>query len=594
MTELRSLLLFVGIVFCGAAHAATLEVDVLDDRITAQKCSLRTAIMAINDGQDTGGCSNTVAAPFGTDDTIRFARGLRGSIMLSEGRLEVESPVHIMGPGRDVLTITKPSDDQDFDTWYGVFRFNHAGTSVVSGLTISGGLNLAKGGGILSSADLLEVRDSAIVGNRSSGGGGIFLGTGSDLRLVRSIVAHNSTDFGSDGPSPNYRTGGGILAREGHIEIVESEVTNNQSRSSRATGAGIDIEAGSLLLQDSLVAHNFGHGNDFTAAQHGQGGGVRVSGDATVIRSVIRNNGLEGYNMRGGGIYVSHGCLTMTDSEVRQNSTSTELSSGGGIYLAANCAQLIVDSIIANNYAGGGSSHGGGIYNSSGLLLLLRTSVVDNWADALTGSGEPSHGGGIRSVGPVTLINSTLARNQVFFASRGGGLYLARDLTLIHSTVATNSAFDVEGEDDIAFSAEEYDFFAHGSLFVREPVFNPFTLEMDLGISCGVPITEGGLNLATDSSCGTNHLIGQAPVALEALALEPLGPFGDAHGYRALNAGSVAIGAAGDCMTGWGIADDQRGLPRPGGDSLACDVGAYEVQQGEALGEFIFADGFEG
>lgn len=595
MTGLRPVLLIFGIALSGAAFPATMRVDVLDDGLSTQSCSLRAAVKAINEGQDTGGCTDTAEQPYGDNDVIMFADGLTGTITLLEGQLELQAPVHLAGPGAARLTISKTGVAGHN---HRIIMISHAGRSVISGLEIRDGNPLGAGGGIFSTADQLEVRDSRVTANVATMGAGIFLSSGSSLKLVRSDVSHNWAAAGTDGPAPFYRAGGGILARDGQVDIIDSEIVGNVVQGTRPQGAGIQVEAGSLLLKGSVVADNHAHQGNYGPARNGRGGGIHVTGNAIVEHSRISGNFAEGQNMYGGGMFVTGGCLEMQHAEVFQNMAGFGMSIGGGLHLAGDCANVIVDSVISGNLASGGGSHGGGIYAGSlnGALLLLRTGVVDNRADALTGDGTPSHGGGIMALGPATLINTTVASNQVFLASRGGGLFVTRTLNLLHSTIATNSAFDVPGEDDIAFFWDQgHEFFAHGSLFVQEPVFNPFTHMEETGISCGLPVTQGQFNIATDASCGTSTLIGQDPVAVVDLDLEPLGPQGTMHiPYRGLGPASIAIDAAGDCIDAFDIDSDQRRLPRPGGDSLACDVGAFERQESTSPVEHIFSDGFEG
>lgn len=58
---------------------------------------------------------------------------------------------------------------------------------------------------------------------------------------------------------------------------------------------------------------------------------------------------------------------------------------------------------------------------------------------------------------------------------------------------------------------------------------------------------------------------------------------------HAIGADSVARDAAGNCLADFGILTDQRGEPRPGLLSSACDIGAFEYQDPDGL----FRDGFE-
>lgn len=92
--------LLTTLLLAGTAHAAVIEVDVLDDYPGGSVCTLRSALDASALDRRVDDC------PPGDPgiDTIRFRPGLSGTLVLN-GNLKVRGPVNIEGPGRDSITI---------------------------------------------------------------------------------------------------------------------------------------------------------------------------------------------------------------------------------------------------------------------------------------------------------------------------------------------------------------------------------------------------------------------------------------------------------------------------------------------------------
>src|SRR5207248_10218292 len=89
---------------------------------------------------------------------------------------------------------------------------------------------------------------------------------------------------------------------------------------------------------------------------------------------------------------------------------------------------------------------GGGIYGAAGTLTLIRSTVSQNVAASATQGGGGGQGGGIFSVAPVAIVNSTVAANfinsQGLGPPDGGGIYIQAQntpmLTLDNATIAFN------------------------------------------------------------------------------------------------------------------------------------------------------------
>ena len=138
---------------------------------------------------------------------------------------------------------------------------------------------------------------------------------------------------------------------------------------------------------------------------------------------------------------------------------------------------------------------------------------------------------------------------------------------LVHATVAFNSSSGG----------------ADGVVADQLSLNNSLIFQAEAGqTACSTKATSHSNTLATDISCtGT-------ATSLTDIALQPLADNGGPTLTHALGPNSVAIESAGDCVTDFSIDSDQRGIPRPGLGSSACDIGAFEF-----FFDGIFADRFE-
>ena len=184
------------------------------------------------------------------------------------------------------------------------------------------------------------------------------------------------------------------------------------------------------------------------------GGGVRVNnaGDNVTFNNCVIRDNFSGFG--GGGIVINNATasVTLNNTTVTGNtadsSTSTNPALGGGIFLnAAGATLTATDSTISNNTATSttsGGAAGAGIRNV-GNVTLIRTTVSGNVASASAGSAS---GGGIENSatgGTTTLTGSTVSGNTATssstFNSFGGGIALfAGTFTLTDSVVSGNTA----------------------------------------------------------------------------------------------------------------------------------------------------------
>ena len=398
--------------------------DIDDGDLSPGNLSLREAL-AISDRNPVDDSITFDSSVFNgqQDDVIRLdleSLTISDGVIIDAGALGVVVSGDVAGDDILVagtnLTDTFSSDDNDtLDDNVGVFEITAAAGEqvVIIGLTITGGVGSADGGGIFNDDADIVFTNSLIAGNRSGrfdDGGGIFSSDGS-VTLNQTVVTSNDSDG----------RGGGVFSTFGEIILNQSSVNGNVS--SRA-GGGISSSLGSVVLNQSSVENNI------TINTGGDGGGIYAGrGDVTLTNSVVNNNSTDRLS-DGGGISTDSGDITLTASTVSNNSTG-ERSDGGGIF--TNDGNITLTASTISNNSVGDDSDGGGIDNDFGTVTAIRSTISQNQA------GED--GGGVASfAGDLIFINSTISGNQS--GENGGGIDLVVSglLYLFNSTVTNNQS----------------------------------------------------------------------------------------------------------------------------------------------------------
>lgn len=283
-------------------------------------------------GENTLAAKAALAATNGTADTITFADGLTGTVVL-DATITLDTGDSIVGPGPTSLTVSG-------DDLIRPISFTDAGTVSISGITIADGA--AVDGGCLSATNTAVVLDNVYVQSclASGDGGGIHI-LGGSLTGTGLYVASNSAD----------NDGGGVWARDASVTISTSTLTNNTAGSD---GGGLMAYSAPALTGVMVMSNT---------ASAGHGGGVNVSdGEGMAMRrcTVGGNSAF----LSGGGLYVGN-----------------MLSNGSG---------LIASSLFEGNTAGQGAGNGlgGGIALdlfdetvSDGTFTVVNTTVTGNQAD---------------------------------------------------------------------------------------------------------------------------------------------------------------------------------------------------------------------
>jgi hypothetical protein len=439
-------------------------------------------------------------------------------------------------------------------------------------------------------------------------------------------IAHLTISNGLALVVDGHARGGGIF-NLGSLHLLDVTIANNAARATpgpdgayngTAYGGGIfngcvDDLCGQLWLENSIVINNLARGSDNAGDQDGgdaYGGGLYSDCSATacagllVSQSVFNENAAQGGNGHwpnlwpmiysgdayGGALSIGCGldaCPTALDSEmviieatIRGNSAAGNTDCdgsdglGGGIH---NAGRLVIETstIDANRTIRGHFQcvpgygrpfypQGGGVFNS-GVLLIDRSTVSNNRSQG--------HGGGIVNQvgGRVGLVNSTVSGNDAW-AGNGGGILNEGRLNLTYSTIFGNSAIGgVRNWQEGGGLKNSGVLSMTGSTISGNRAYN-YEIP-DRGPDCWGPLQLQGYNHVGDATdCELLGLRDSDIVGGDAL-LHSLADYGGPTWTHIPTIFSPLLDAADplDCP-----AIDQRGQPRPSGDSGRCDIGAVE------------------
>jgi len=213
-------------------------------------------------------------------------------------------------------------------------------------------------------------------------------------------------------------------------------------------GGGIFYSGGGKLIVSNCVvtgnrAGDGGFGNSI-GGTGGSGGGILNGGDMTLINSVVTGN-RAGDGGTGG--------------------TGANGGNAGGI--TGGSALLVINSTISNNFSGNGGNSlgntigatagkGGGISGGGGVFEVFNSTISGNQSGrggngAGNVGGQGGDGGGIYSVGPLNIANTTLTNNITGeggtgsstgtgnLGGHGGGLYTENFVNVANCTITNNA-----------------------------------------------------------------------------------------------------------------------------------------------------------
>jgi hypothetical protein len=379
---------------------------------------------------------------------------------------------------------------------------------------------------------------------------------------------------------PRYVENLVVVTSAGDLTLNETTISGADPNAAPGTYTipssftGIENAGGILTLQDSVVRDAvFGLSN---------------AGTATLRDSTFSGNSGP-YFGTGAGIHNSK-TLVLRNCMVTRN--------GPGIINGFDSSLTLIDSTVSANHIP--RADGGGI-NNQGTLLLVRSTVADNYV--------AYSGGGIYNSGNATLVRSTVSGN--YSATKGGGFFNSGTLKLLNSTVSNNKAsFNGGGVSQTQgfFGTQESELFLTSSTVTGNvtPGDSPYYQGGGLFVETGTvtlkrSIVSGnsagaGSEISSQTADGSTGVVigddyniighggdagavGFTPGSTDFVPGKPLGgillPLADNGGgtrTHALAIGSPALNASPDDATCPSF--DQRGNPRPRG--AACDIGAFE------------------
>jgi hypothetical protein len=379
-------------------------------RVEALETRALPSTITVTDLADDGpGSLRAAVTQAAVGDTIDFAPGLSGTILLTSGELAINQSLSIAGPGSDQIAVSGGATTR-------VFEVGAGAAVAIGGLTITGGHvaapgfstgvgagvanygsltltdcdivdnailgssnSLALGAGIYNAGDLTLV-DSTVARDRASGGssmgGGIWNGTGV-LTLIRSTLTADSANGIGGGQ------GGGVYSAGGRLSVSRCTITGNSTQRPVGGGGGIYIAAGTAAVADSLLADN-------AAAQ---GAGLDNAGDLTVTGTTLAGNHSSFPGGAGGGVYNT-GRAKITNCTIAGNAQSGDGSTGGAVFNSSAGMVVLTSCTVTGNSAGDRYDGVGGI-EADGTVQLLNTIVAANSSPA----GRPDLFGTFHSLG---------------------------------------------------------------------------------------------------------------------------------------------------------------------------------------------------
>jgi hypothetical protein len=384
------------------ASSFTPRLEALEDRMTPTSLFTVTTLSdnLFHSGTSLRDAVNLANANPGS--TIQFAPGLRGTIGLALGEIDIRQSMEIDGPGAAALTIDAHQQSRVLAV------LNPSSTVTVQGLTLTGGRAtlikgevLPEGGGVINRGNL-TLRASIVSGNstplqpgvyQSQPDGGGLDNDGGTLTVIACTLSGN-----------NSAGNGGCISNDGGTLTVTNSTLSGNCTGVGGFGGGIFNYAGTATVTNSTLSGNSGSWN---------GGGICnwISGSLIVANSTLSDNSarVPGFGDRGGGGIFNASTLTLTNSTLYGNSAP---GFGGGLvnYGTATLTSVTVTNNVSQVVPG---FTAGGVFDNGVRLLLHNTIVAGNF--------QGSQGGAASDVNLQGFVDPSSSYNLIGVGVANGG-----------------------------------------------------------------------------------------------------------------------------------------------------------------------------
>jgi hypothetical protein len=216
--------------------------------------SLRAAVIASNDDASA--------------NDIVFQSGLTGTIPITTGRMNIQHPVDIEGPGANVLAVSGGGSHAIFASEPGT------GDVTIAGLTLSDAAPQTFGPGAINQQNGdLTLRGVEMTGNQAApySQGGAVATVNGDLTVDSSTISGSTAD-----------AGGGIYFTGAQLTVQASTITGNSAVD--GPGGGVYFNGSGAMVADSTIAANYAY--DDGAGFYREG----TAGPASLENTIVSGN----------------------------------------------------------------------------------------------------------------------------------------------------------------------------------------------------------------------------------------------------------------------------------------------------------------
>lgn len=520
----------------GIASGQTTITVTTTDQQSATHCTLSDAINAINTWLPFGGCPtgqgvDTIHVPAGVYELAAYAVDESGELTALP---YITRPIRIVGDGPGATVIRRAA------TAPAMRLFKFQAPFEIEGMTLAGGAaNHYRGGGAIlaetfnvagnahmtATARNMVFEDNAAPQGGALADAGFWFGPFVEFTLDQVVFTGNSSTGG----------GGAIYLSPG--SVVNATGSRFEDNTAAAWGGAIyNHSGGQVTIADSQFLRNI---------STLEGGGIHA---ASPVLTRVTFDGNEAATGGGGALYSYGGRPVITGSTFIGNRARR----GGAVEVNAGSVAIDASTFAANTAF---TTEGGALW----LDDRLRTSRITN--STFSANLTASYGAIALINGGVTIINSTIVFNTNtpggWSAGVSAGFSGSNEVFLSNSIVAGNTSDGaaIDLRVDAGSGGDRFVSLGHNLIGSNEYVADVFSSATgDLFGTMAAPLAAGLLPLADNGGPTPTHAL--------------------AAGSAAFDAGSLASPGTDDAC----LPIDQRGSPRPGVSTAACDIGAVESE----------------